>query len=42
VRGCGTLASAPSLAAATKIFEQIADRDRAAETASLLALLTVE
>ena len=31
-----------SLAAAAKIFEQIADRDQAAETASRLALLTVE
>ena len=39
----GDLAEArASLAAAIGIFEQIADRDRAAETASLLALLSVE
>jgi tetratricopeptide (TPR) repeat protein len=39
----GDLAEARvSLAAAIGIFEQIADRDRAAETASLLALLSVE
>jgi tetratricopeptide (TPR) repeat protein len=39
----GNLAEArASLAAAAKIFERIADRDQAAETASKLALLTVE
>ena len=39
----GNLAEArASLAAATRIFEQIGDRDQAAETASKLALLTVE